>query len=56
MAEYNQPALLKSLKIYQQQLHNLITLIDLKQWEEVEAKLQQAHGDRPHYLGQFPPA
>ncbi|MEB3228171.1 MAG: prephenate/arogenate dehydrogenase [Synechocystis sp.] len=56
MAEYNQPALLKSLKIYQQQLQNLITLIDLKQWEEVEAKLQQAHGDRPHYLGQFPPA
>ena len=50
MAEYNQPALLKSLKIYQQQLSSLITLIELKEWDEIEAKLQQAHGDRPKYL------
>jgi arogenate dehydrogenase (NADP+) len=50
MAEYNQPALLKSLKIYQKQLNNLVTLIELKEWDEIEAKLQQSHGDRPNYL------
>jgi arogenate dehydrogenase (NADP+) len=54
MAEYNQAALLKSLKIYQQQLHRLVTQIELKQWDEVEATLQQTHGDRLLYLGQLP--
>ncbi|MEY2985682.1 MAG: prephenate dehydrogenase, partial [Cyanobacteriota bacterium] len=54
MAEYNQAALLKSLKIYQQQLHRLVTQIELKQWDEVEATLQQSHGDRLLYLGQLP--
>ena len=50
MAEYNQPALLKSLKIYQQQLSSLIALIELREWGEIEAKLRQTHGDRPKYL------
>ena len=50
MAEYNQAALLKSLKIYQQQLSNLIKLIELEEWDEIEAKLQQSQGDRPKYL------
>jgi len=50
MAEYNQPALLKSLKVYQQQLNSLITLIELREWDEIEDKLHQAHGDRPKYL------
>lgn len=50
MAEYNQSALLKALKIYQQQLGSLITLIELKEWEAIEAKLQQSHDDRPLYL------
>lgn len=50
MAEYNQAALLKTLKTYQQQLSGLITLIELKEWEAIEAKLCQAQGDRPLYL------
>jgi arogenate dehydrogenase (NADP+) len=47
MAEYNQPALLHSLKNYQRQLAVLTDLVEQNQWEALHQLLASAHHDRP---------
>ncbi len=50
MAEYNQPALLRSLQTYQQSLQEVISLIENKQWAELEAFLANTQRDRAFYV------
>jgi arogenate dehydrogenase (NADP+) len=50
MAEYNQSAVLRSLKNYQQSLQEVIGLIESKQWEELEAFLTNTQCDRALYV------
>ncbi len=50
MAEYNQPALLRSLQTYQHALQEVISLIENKQWAELEAYLANTQRDRAFYL------
>ena len=50
MAEYNQPAILRSLYTYQQSLQKTIGLIERKQWEELETFLASTQCDRNFYL------
>jgi arogenate dehydrogenase (NADP+) len=50
MAEYNQSAVLRSLKNYQQSLQEVIGLIENKQWKELEAFLVNTQCDRAFYL------
>jgi arogenate dehydrogenase (NADP+) len=50
MAEYNQSAVLRSLKNYQQSLQEVIGLIENKQWEELEAFLTNTQCDRTLYV------
>ncbi len=50
MAEYNQSAVLRSLKNYQQSLQEVIGLIENKQWEELEAFLANTQCDRMFYV------
>ncbi|TYQ29069.1 prephenate/arogenate dehydrogenase [Pseudanabaena sp. UWO311] len=50
MAEYNQSAVLRSLHTYQQSLQEVISLIENKQWEELEAFLANTQRDRSFYV------
>jgi len=50
MAEYNQPALLRSLQTYQHSLQEVISLIENKQWAELEAFLANTQRDRAFYM------
>jgi len=50
MAEYNQPALLRSLQTYQHSLQEVISLVENKQWAELEAWLANTQRDRAFYM------
>lgn len=50
MAEYNQPALLRSLQTYQHSLQEVISLVENKQWAELEAWLANTQRDRAFYV------
>lgn len=50
MAEYNQSAVLRSLKNYQQSLQEMIGLIENKQWSELEDFLTNTQCDRTFYV------
>jgi arogenate dehydrogenase (NADP+) len=50
MAEYNQSAVLRSLQNYQQSLQQVISLIENKKWEELEAFLANTQHDRAFYV------
>jgi arogenate dehydrogenase (NADP+) len=50
MAQYNRPALLRSLMAYRQQLDQLIDLIDQKKWPELNEQLQATKRDRELFL------
>jgi arogenate dehydrogenase (NADP+) len=50
MAQYNRPALLRSLKAYRQELDQLIGLINQKKWPSLAEQLEQAKRDRELFL------
>jgi arogenate dehydrogenase (NADP+) len=50
MAQYNQPALLRSLMAYRQQLDQMIDLIDQKKWPALNEQLQATKRDRELFL------
>jgi arogenate dehydrogenase (NADP+) len=50
MAQYNRPALLRSLMAYRQELDQLIDLIDQKKWPALNEQLQATKRDRELFL------
>lgn len=50
MAQYNRPALLRSLLAYRQQLDQLINGIETEEWPELTMKLQATKRDRELFL------
>jgi arogenate dehydrogenase (NADP+) len=50
MAQYNRPALLRSLMAYRQQLDQMIDLIDQKKWPALNEQLQATKRDRELFL------
>ena len=50
MAQYNRPALLRSLMAYRQQLDQVIDLIDQKKWPALNEQLQATKRDRELFL------
>jgi len=50
MAQYNRPALLRSLIAYRQQLDQVIDLIDQKKWPALNEQLQATKRDRELFL------
>jgi arogenate dehydrogenase (NADP+) len=50
MAQYNRPALLRSLMAYRQQLDQLIDLIDQEKWPALNEQLQATKRDRELFL------
>ncbi|MFM7573972.1 MAG: prephenate/arogenate dehydrogenase [Snowella sp.] len=50
MAQYNQPALLRSLMAYRQQLDQVIDLINKKKWPALNEQLQATKRDRELFL------
>jgi len=50
MAEYNQSAVLRSLYTYQQSLQEVISLIESKEWDQLEDFLANTQRDRPLYV------
>jgi arogenate dehydrogenase (NADP+) len=50
MARYNQPALLRSLQGYRQQLDQMIQAIEQGDWTTVEQRLTQTQQARPYFL------
>ncbi|PZV26296.1 MAG: arogenate dehydrogenase [Snowella sp.] len=50
MAQYNQPALLRSLMAYRQQLDQMIDLIDQEKWPVLNEQLQATKRDRELFL------
>jgi arogenate dehydrogenase (NADP+) len=50
MAEYNRPALLATLRAYQQDLAETIESIETNNWPELLAKLERTQAARPDFL------
>lgn len=50
MAQYNRPALLRSLKAYRQELDQLINLIDQEKWPDLAEQLGETKRDRELFL------
>ena len=50
MAQYNRPALLRSLMAYRQQLDQMIDLIDQEKWPALNEQLQATKRDRELFL------
>jgi len=50
MAQYNRPALLRSLKAYRQQLDQWINLIDQEKWPDLAGQLEETKRDRELFL------
>ncbi|BAZ07108.1 prephenate/arogenate dehydrogenase [Calothrix sp. NIES-3974] len=50
MAEHNQEALLNSLHQYRHHLDELINLIETKNWQKLQQKLQSTQQERSHFV------
>lgn len=50
MAQYNRPALLRSLQQYRHKLDELTNLIEQENWTALEVKLQSSHNARPDFV------